>query len=463
MLFLNYDDIWSSQGLLSPPRAEARIADSPLLLHNLGAGVEAEKPFPTLFPSPHFQNNLSTENSYLFSSLSPEEKNFTGFENWTEDSGLEAWDEYGGVNELRYSFGLGLFFCVAYGIVFLIGIVGNSFVVAVVLRSPRMRTPTNFFIMNLALADLIVVIFGLPVTLLANIYSAWILGQWICKIVPYLQGVSVSASIDTLIAIACERFLAICYPMKCQISSRSCRILIIIIWTWSFIVTLPWAIFFQLTPLNPNAPNSELMVCTEKWWDPTVGNVYFVVAHLILCYLLPLTLITIFYTLILRRVSMRKIPQETKDLSTELLVQRSKMKVIKMLLLVCVLFALSWLPLYAIFTRVKFGPPPSDWEDQLIRTITPMAQWLGSSNSCINPILYGLYNKRYRSGFKAVLTSGSCCSKLRVEATKSDSSTSRSSNRMNLSTQVTRNSTFKGSAPLLHSNSRGSNAASKRY
>lgn len=116
MLFLNYDDIWSSQGLLSPPRAEARIADSPLLLHNLGAGVEAEKPFPTLFPSPHFQNNLSTENSYLFSSLSPEEKNFTGFENWTEDSGLEAWDEYGGVNELRYSFGLGLFFCVAYGI-----------------------------------------------------------------------------------------------------------------------------------------------------------------------------------------------------------------------------------------------------------------------------------------------------------------------------------------------------------
>jgi hypothetical protein len=67
---------------------------------------------------------------------------------------------------------------------------------------------------------------------------------------------------------------------------------------------------------------NKIQVCTEKWPDPKLGNIYFVVAHLILCYLLPLALITICYTLILRRVSMRKIPQETKNLSTELLVQR---------------------------------------------------------------------------------------------------------------------------------------------
>lgn len=83
-----------------------------------------------------------------------------------------------------------------------------------------------------------------------------------------------------------------------------------------------------------------------------------------------------------------------------LLGSRSKMKVIKMLLLVVVLFAMSWLPLYAILTRVKFGPPPSEWEWELIRTSIPMAQCLGSSNSCINPILYAFFNKKYRTGFK---------------------------------------------------------------
>lgn len=74
-------------------------------------------------------------------------------------------------DELRVSVGLAILFCVAYGLVFIVGIVGNSFVVAVVFRSPRMRTPTNFFIANLAVADLLVVLFCLPATLIANIYS----------------------------------------------------------------------------------------------------------------------------------------------------------------------------------------------------------------------------------------------------------------------------------------------------
>ncbi|KAF8787295.1 Neuropeptide SIFamide receptor like protein [Argiope bruennichi] len=60
-------------------------------------------------------------------------------------------------------------FCVAYSLVFVLGILGNSFVVSVVMRSPRMRTVTNYFIVNLALADILVLIFCLPATLLGNI------------------------------------------------------------------------------------------------------------------------------------------------------------------------------------------------------------------------------------------------------------------------------------------------------
>lgn len=47
---------------------------------------------------------------------------------------------------------------------------GNSCVVAVVVRSPRMRTVTNYFIVNLALADILVLVFCLPATLLANLF-----------------------------------------------------------------------------------------------------------------------------------------------------------------------------------------------------------------------------------------------------------------------------------------------------
>lgn len=70
----------------------------------------------------------------------------------------------------RHSVTLTAVYCVAYMIVFVVGLIGNSFVIAVVLRSPRMRTVTNFFIVNLAVADILVIVFCLPATLMSNIF-----------------------------------------------------------------------------------------------------------------------------------------------------------------------------------------------------------------------------------------------------------------------------------------------------
>jgi hypothetical protein len=78
------------------------------------------------------------------------------------------------VYEFRYSLSVTIFFCVAYALVFAIGVVGNCFVVGVVYCSPRMRSPTNLFIANLACADLLVNVLCLPFTLVGNIMS----GKW---------------------------------------------------------------------------------------------------------------------------------------------------------------------------------------------------------------------------------------------------------------------------------------------
>lgn len=70
----------------------------------------------------------------------------------------------------RHSTPIILVYCVAYLIVFVVGLVGNCFVIAVVYRSPRMRTVTNLFIVNLAVADILVIVFCLPATLMSNIF-----------------------------------------------------------------------------------------------------------------------------------------------------------------------------------------------------------------------------------------------------------------------------------------------------
>ncbi|XP_001600098.3 neuropeptide SIFamide receptor [Nasonia vitripennis] len=315
----------------------------------------------------------------------------------------------------RHSVAMSVVYFVAYCLVFVVGLIGNSFVIAVVYRSPRMRTVTNFFIVNLAVADVLVIVFCLPATLMSNIFVPWVLGWFMCKIVPYIQGVSVAASVYSLVAVSLDRFLAIWWPLKCQITKRRARMMIVVIWFIALTSTMPWLLFFDLVPIYSDDPNLKL--CLERWPNPEDDSLFFLIGNLMLCYVLPMILISLCYVLIWIKVWRRHIPSDTKDDQMERLQQKSKVKVVKMLIVVVILFVLSWLPLYVIFARMKFGGKIADWEEELLPIATPIAQWLGASNSCINPILYAFFNKKYRRGFMAILKSGQCCGKLRYYET----------------------------------------------
>ncbi|XP_029156860.1 neuropeptide SIFamide receptor-like [Nylanderia fulva] len=315
----------------------------------------------------------------------------------------------------RHSMAMSAVYCVAYVVVFVVGLIGNSFVIAVVYRSPRMRTVTNFFIVNLAVADVLVIVFCLPATLMSNIFVPWILGWFMCKTVAYVQGVSVAASVYSLVAVSLDRFLAIWWPLKCQITKRRARMMIVVIWFIALTMTSPWLLFFDLVSIYEDEP--DLRLCVETWPHPEDGTLFFLIGNLILCYVLPMILISLCYILIWIKVWRRHIPTDTKDAQMERLQQKSKVKVVKMLVVVVILFVLSWLPLYVIFAVIKLGGDIVEGEDEILPIATPIAQWLGASNSCINPILYAFFNKKYRRGFIAILKSGRCCGKLRYYET----------------------------------------------
>ena len=92
-----------------------------------------------------------------------------------------------------------------------------------------------------------------------------------------------------------------------------------------------------------------------------------------------------------------------------------------MLVIVVIIFTFSWLPLYAIFIHIKLGDRANfeeaeeTLEDKIVAIATPIAQWLGASNSCINPILYAFFNKKYRQGFAAIIRSRTCCGTIRPD------------------------------------------------
>lgn len=191
--------------------------------------------------------------------------------------------------------------------------------------------------------------------------------------------------------------------------------MIFVIWVIALTMTIPWALFFDLVVIFSEAPDIQL--CVEVWPDSLNGALYFLIANLLFCYILPMILITLCYILIWIKVWKRHIPTDTKDAQMERMQQKSKVKVVKMLVAVVILFVLSWLPLYVIFARIKLGGNLDQWEHELLPIATPIAQWLGASNSCINPILYAFFNKKYRRGFMAIIKSRRCCGRLRYYET----------------------------------------------
>lgn len=127
--------------------------------------------------------------------------------------------------------------------------------------------------------------------------------------------------------------------------------MIAFIWVIALGTTIPWALYFQLVPY----PETDILLCIEVWppgWD---GTVYFLVANVFAFYLVPMSLISLCYVLIWIKVSKRSIPGDSKDAQMDRMQQKSKIKVVKMLIAVVILFVLSWLPLYLIFATIKFG------------------------------------------------------------------------------------------------------------
>jgi len=82
-------------------------------------------------------------------------------------------------------FGVQAMFVVIYTTIFVLGIFGNALVCIVVGRNKAMQTVTNFFITNLALADILLNSLAVPFTPLYTFLQKWIFGKVLCHLVAY--------------------------------------------------------------------------------------------------------------------------------------------------------------------------------------------------------------------------------------------------------------------------------------
>uniref|UniRef100_A0ABM5GKK6 Neuropeptide FF receptor 2 n=1 Tax=Pogona vitticeps TaxID=103695 RepID=A0ABM5GKK6_9SAUR len=298
-------------------------------------------------------------------------------------------------------------FIISYLLIFLLCMVGNGVVCYIVLRSKHMRTVTNLFILNLAVSDLLVGIFCMPTTLLDNIISGWPFGSIVCKMNGTVQGISVSASVFTLVAIAVDRFRSIVYPFKQKLTVWTAVVIIVVIWVLAVAIMCPSAVMLKVQEekhfrvvLDYGNKTSPIYWCREDWPNQDMRKIYTTVLFANI-YLAPLSLIVIMYARIGITLFHTPLPAGGKQGQERHSVYKKKLKVVKMLILVALLFILSWLPLWTLAMLSDYA----DLSEAQLQTINiyiyPFAHWLAFFNSSINPIIYGFFNENFRRGFQA--------------------------------------------------------------
>ncbi|XP_072947221.1 prolactin-releasing peptide receptor-like [Epargyreus clarus] len=286
-------------------------------------------------------------------------------------------------------------FCVIYTIIFVLGLIGNLLVCYVVIRNKAMQTVTNLFITNLALSDILLCIFAVPFTPLYSFRGSWSWGSLLCHMMPSAQGCSVYISTLTLMSIAIDRFFVIIYPFRPRMKIETCISVIVMIWTFSVTVTLPYAVFMTYYDLG------MLRLCEETWPTEKLRRVFGSVTS-VLQFVLPFTVIAFCYTCVSFKLNDRaKAKAASKNSRKEEYDKNRKRRTNQMLIAMVTIFGLSWLPLnsinlyndyyiYAIHSKYYF-------------LVFFICHVIAMSSTCYNPFIYAWMNENFRKEFKQLI------------------------------------------------------------
>ena len=300
-----------------------------------------------------------------------------------------------------------VFKCIAYFAILIVSLVGNILVICVVFMNRRMRTVTNYLIVNMAVADLLLTVFNMPPTIKTIItenfyWFGGIHGDILCKVVPFVQALSVASSVLTLTAIALDRFFAIMYPLKRYVTFTVAYRMMAGVWIVGIGVNAPILYAQRNVLLGEETFQPGEFQCKEIWVPAFSERASqdFTVVLFVVFYALPLLAMSVLYSFIIYRLWVRKVPgNQTFD--NQQRADKTKKKVLKMLLTVVVIFALCWLPVYIsqfiIFFAYETHPcgPPA--------LLMFFGYFLGHANSAINPCIYAIFNENFRKGFRDVV------------------------------------------------------------
>ncbi|XP_077160057.1 atypical chemokine receptor 4 [Paroedura picta] len=181
-----------------------------------------------------------------------------------------------------------------YSIVFLAGFAGNSLVVVIYAVFKKTKSRTDVYIMNLAIADLLL-IFTLPFWA-ANAVHGWVLGIALCKITSAMYTLIFSARMQFLACISIDRYNAIIKPRSHQRVTTQCSKTCSAVWIAAMLLCIPELIFNTIVQLHGR---SECLPTFPRSLGVTL-QAAIQILEITLCFVLPFLIMVICYSAIAR-------------------------------------------------------------------------------------------------------------------------------------------------------------------
>ncbi|XP_077357994.1 melanopsin-A-like isoform X1 [Festucalex cinctus] len=275
------------------------------------------------------------------------------------------------------------------------GILGNFLVIYAFCRSRGLRTPSNIFIINLAITDFFMCVTQAPVFFISSMHKRWIFGKRGCELYAFCGALFGICSMMTLMVIAVDRYVVITRPLASlgAMSRKKALSIVAVAWLYSMGWSLPP--FFGWSAYVPEG------LMTSCSWDymtftPTVRSYTMLLFTFV--FFIPLSVIIFCYCCIFRAIrhttrAFEKITcGGTRESAKRFHKMKSEWKMAKIALIVILLFIISWAP-YSCTALTAFA----GYADLLTPYMNSVPAVIAKASAIHNPIIYAITHPKYRS------------------------------------------------------------------
>ena len=323
---------------------------------------------------------------------------------------------------MSLSTGEAFVFAATLSFIFIFGFLGNILVcLAIYFDKDLRQQQSNYFLFNLAVADLFTGTFVIPFCVAALVDGHWRFGDTWCQATAFVYYSLAIVGLETLAFISWDRYYAIFYPLKygANVTPKRVCTMIALCWVWAVVFTIPCAILGWFRYGEYESMCTYNFSGTGDTWKTRV--ITYSIFTIVLCVLVPSAVIIFCYLRIISVVRQqgRRIDTVTStgagnnSVSRRYAWRNYRFKGFRTITLVVVLFIISWTP-FSVTRLTK----TVTWNHEIIPAAADtFASVMSLFSTAVNPVAYSLFRNDFRRAFKRLFRRA-CCKAVTNHATK---------------------------------------------